>query len=411
MPTSAKRKDKFWKLYVLIISLTGVSLVILFVIILTTKIFRSNTAAAVLGLQNEQIQEYPFTETPGIYKDIVSRGWEDWSWDVKTDLASYIFYEKGNSINIEFKKPNAGFMLHAPHFDTSPYKSIKLSIYVSGEKDNSGLFVELTDKNDKVIGNQLLSWYTNDKIFKPGSWYNITIPLDNLNALNTNINGISIISADPVIIYVDDVKFSEEYVYYPKWTENTETPEEYISSVNLPYISDFYYRKNEWRAVSGIMELAWNKMRLETGTTTNYGVFQLRGGNFWVNYRYTIFIDWAIGDSVNLLSRYYGENFFSCSFFDEGINVTLYQFQNGKQIELDSAPNFIMKRKYNWTSTKSLGIEVNGNNVSCLTNGEVKVKHKALYPMPLAGTAAIEIWSPENGQSSMSINKVTVENL
>ena len=415
MPMLDKRKDKFWKRYISIISFVGLSIVIGIVIILNTNIYRPITNAPVelvLGASDEVVRENIFVELPTIYSDTLTRGWENWSWDTHLDFSSYVSLERDNSIRVEFNKPNSGFMIHAPHFNTSPYKSIKLSVFVDNDKTKNDLLIEITDVDGKTIGNQPLPWYTDEKILKPNVWYDLIIPLANLNANNIKIGGISIISNEPSVIFLDDIRFGDENISFPKWANDSYDADylltDYFEPINLPYISDFYNKPNDWKTENGIIENTFNKMRVNTATDSNYAFFKLNGGHFWFNYRYTIYTDWAEGDSINLLARYTPENFFSCSFFDDGKNVILYQFQNGKQIELGSSPNYLKTRKYKWTSTDSLGIEVVGDTVSCFSNGEVKVTHKAIFPMPLVGTVARNV-SPLNNENSMIINQVKVE--
>lgn len=366
------------------------------------------TEGQVLGLSDETILEFPFVELSSIYKDALSRGWEDWSWDTKTDFASYVDALHYNSIKVDFMKPNAGFLINAPHFDTSKYKSIKLSLYLK-IPDNQKIYIEFSDTNGKKIGSQLLSWYTKDKTFNAEKWYDLQIPLFNLNATNINLGGIAIVSSDPGTIFVDDLAFSEEEINFPPWMDVFVAEAEPERIVILPYKSDFYNNKNDWRVSTGHLETSFNKMRLETGSTTNHASFSLKGGQFWTNYRYTIFLDWAIGDSISLVARSSSDNFFSCSFFDDGINVTLYQTKNGETALLDSSPNFTRHRIYSWSNTTSLGIEVKDDVVTCISNGDEKLKFKVKPPFPFAGGVGVELWSPNKGGNSMSVNKVLVE--
>jgi hypothetical protein len=104
-----KRKDKFWKRYISIISFVGLSIVIGIVIILNTNIYRPITNAPVelvLGASDEVVRENIFVELPTIYSDTLTRGWENWSWDTHLDFSSYVSLERDNSIRVEFNKPN-----------------------------------------------------------------------------------------------------------------------------------------------------------------------------------------------------------------------------------------------------------------------------------------------------------------
>lgn len=383
---------------------------------------QTDTSGVVFSAQSGPIEEAPFIELPRVYGDVLAPGWQNWSWDAQADFDARFSTERGNSIKVQFKKPSAGFMMHAPHFSTAPYHSLKFSLYNAGDEE-ADFYIELSDKSGYSLGVQPLSWYAErveggaveaPKALEPGRWYDFTIPLSNLNASGRNISGISIAADGPGTIYLDDLEFSKEISEFPKWIEKTPAFEPPVQPILLreePYVSDFYDRQYEWRAGSGIMKMDFGKMRLETGTSSNYGMFELRGGQFWIDYRYTAHIDWAIGDSINLLARYSPEGFFSCSFFDDGTNATLSQTWNGEAKTLASAPNYVRHRKYNWSQTKNLAIEIKDDQVSCLANGKVKVQSEIAYPASLFGTAVIEIWSPEPGQSSMSVNKVTVQGL
>lgn len=412
MSMFTKRKDRFWKFYVLMLIIFALSAILFVLFFLKIKTSETGIVNKIPNLKEKPLQVFPFVELPDIYRDFLARGWENWSWDSDVNFLSPDFPEHGKSIKIVFKKPNAGFMIYAPHFDTAKYKTINVDVYLVEEDKNKEIFIEFADKNNKILGRQPIFWYADDKKLSSQKWHEIKIPLINLNASYANIGGISLSSAVSKTIYIDNIKFVKDETPFPKWSENTDLKkEEYTPLVILPYSSNFYYKINDWRAVAGLMQVAFSKMRLETGSSTNYGLFLLEGSDFLTDFKYTIFIDWALGDSINLLARYSPDNFFSCSFFDEGINVTLYESRDGKLKALDSAPNFIMERRYKWTSTKSLGIEVKKDSISCLTNGEVKVAHKASYPVNFMGAVGIEIWSPEKGQSSMLVDKVTIEKI
>lgn len=402
-----KRKDKFWRLYlgtviVLAVLIAGVS-----AYFFTRGSFGDTVAGAVLGAHDEIVQGFEFVETPVVYKDHLSRGWENWSWDSSVDPEFFATTSRNKSIKVEFLKPNAGFMIHAPHFDVSLYKSIQISAYLKASNDQK-FFIELTDANGNKIGSQLLSWYAENKSMEEEKWYDLLIPLSNLNAFQANLGDIAIISSLPTTIFIDDISFSTFTSDIPVWREE-KTEIENDNPIPLPYKSDFFYRRDDWRKEVGVMETAYNKMRLETGSTTNYAKFNLKGGNFWSDYLFTVGIDWAMGDSVSLTARNSSDNYFSCSFFDDGANMTLYQIKNGESVVLESAPNFTIHRVYIWNKTQELGMKVVGDTISCLVNGDEKLKVKAKLPIPFIGGVGIELWSPEKGKNSMSVNKVIVE--
>lgn len=412
MKIQTGKEDKFWRRYIITLLAVGLIGGLLAFAIFTTKIFGNR------GLENLSLalSSHNSSDIPDVYTDSISRGWENWSWDVWADFSSTYLAERGNSIRVEFAGIGGGLMFHAENFDASPYKSVKVSVYNQGPKNRDDLFIELAGGDGRVIGRQLLSWYAPEKTFKPGQWYDITVPLYNLGVKQINLTAVSIIG-NPGVFYFDDVRFSSQDIYFPKWLEkpmietvptDNAPPKPIIS---LPYISDFYFRKDDWEAVSGRLQVDFGKMRLETGPETNYAAFNLKGGDLFIDYGYTIFPDWAKGDSINLISRYSPDNYFSCSFFDDGINVSLRQLQNGKEIELGSSPNPLTERKYIWSRVRSLGIETKGDEITCLTDGKTKVKAKARYPMPVIGSAALEMWSSQKGESSMSINKIIVEKL
>lgn len=378
---------------------------------------KKEQAGQVLGVQEAVIQEFPFVELPKIFADSLALGWENYSWDSRVDFSSLASStsaaDRGKSIRVIYDKPNAGFLVSAPHFNTSPFSSIKISIYIPKESGyENDLFLELGDTKGKNYGSQSLNWYIESKVFKPETWYDIVVPLANLNAANVKVGSISLVSAKPAVIYIDNIEFSPESIFFPAWTPSFDltAARKKAPPIDLPYTSDFYYRKNDWAKNSGEIDIPFSKMRLFTGTSTNYASYTLLGGDLWTDYRYTIYLDWAVGDSINVMGRYSEDGgFFSCSFYDDGANVTLYQSQNGKLVELDSPLNYTKVRTYNWSTTKSLGIEIKGNQIACLKDGEVKVKHQGLPLAPLFGTPALELWSPKNGQSSMMVNKVVVE--
>lgn len=420
--TNLKKKDRFWSRYVAFTATVFGALLLFLIGILIIGSSKHDLESDILNLANTQNKEPAFIEMPEIFSDALAAGWEDWSWGSNIDLQSAITAGYGRSIKVNLLEPYAGFMIHAPGFDTTSYRTIDFSLLVSGDQTDNEIFIEFTDQNGNSKGSQPLSWYVPQRTFKPNIWQAISIPLGNLNSIDTLISGISFTSQNPVLIYFDNINFSTRLTYFPPWEvqqEASEEPQTYAfgsyrislpkTLLGLPYDSDFLLEKDDWQALNGDLAIDFGKMHLNTGEGANYGMYRLLGSELWTDYKYTVFIDWAMGDSVSLVSRYSPENYLSCSFFDDGENVILYQTKDGQNLELQSSPNYLPKRKYNWRDTRSLGMEVRGQTISCLSNDRVKLSYKLSPGELLFGGVALEIWSPENNKSQMSISKVTVE--
>jgi hypothetical protein len=198
------KKDSFWLWFGLFVALAGVALISAFALMFTlVPEYGSDTPAQVTPVDLAGREPFPFVETPYIYRNALTYGWEDWSWNSAVDFSSKMFEHRGNVIRIQFLSSYAGFRVEAPSFDTEPYESLEFQINIAGGY-SSNLTVGITDLKGSTIGSRLIGESIDLDTY---TWHPVLIPLDNLSATNKQIGGIYITSDTAGVIYLDNLKF------------------------------------------------------------------------------------------------------------------------------------------------------------------------------------------------------------
>jgi hypothetical protein len=131
-----------------------------------------------------------------IYRDVLSLGWDDWSWDSAIHLASTQHAHASDgavSIRAELR-PWGALSLHFPGLDTAPYYWLEFYIYV-GDNTLRRLSVYFNDTAD----NELMPKVSVDNpafialgAYVPNRWQRVRIPLSRTGGANTAILRINI---------------------------------------------------------------------------------------------------------------------------------------------------------------------------------------------------------------------------
>jgi len=144
-----------------------------------------------------------------LYQDVLSPGWQDWSWSASIDFnQSAIRYEGQRAIAVDLAPWGTLSLFHAD-FGTGPWESIafrihggntggqSLKIFVHSE-GGQGAEVALSDPR-----------YIEGGTVAAGQWRLVVIPLKDLGADNRGVTRFNLQTAtadDPTIFFVDDVR-------------------------------------------------------------------------------------------------------------------------------------------------------------------------------------------------------------
>lgn len=156
-----------------------------------------------------------------LYRDSLSFGFEDWSWEVAVNWRSIQRHFEGSySLSTEFKKPWSNVRANTPPIDLSPYASLSLSIYPESVAD---LYLELFDTGGNSLGRQSVGWYAQDGALVPYRWNVVKIPLGNLTATTSGvlparkISGFSLSSEVAGVAFIDAVRLEKSVISHPRF--------------------------------------------------------------------------------------------------------------------------------------------------------------------------------------------------
>jgi chitinase len=136
-----------------------------------------------------------------IFDDVLSPGWADWSW-ARVDLGNRrVSHSGGGSIAVTPKAWEALYLSY-PRLNTTGFNSLKFWIY-GGEQGGQYLWVKATIKGTPIEG----------KVFQvpiphASEWVEVTVPLEDIGAQDTRIDGWWIQNATSETLatfYVDDI--------------------------------------------------------------------------------------------------------------------------------------------------------------------------------------------------------------
>lgn len=154
-----------------------------------------------------------YTNRAVIYRDVLSLGWDDWSWDSNVHLAStqHAHASDGTvSIRAELR-PWGAISLHFPGLDTAPYYWLEFYIYV-GDNTDRQLSVYFNDTDDKEL---LPKVRVDDPAFIamgtyiPYRWQRVRIPLSRTGGADTKIMRLNIKDESGVVqepFWIDGIR-------------------------------------------------------------------------------------------------------------------------------------------------------------------------------------------------------------
>jgi hypothetical protein len=156
-------------------------------------------AAALLAAS---FQTAPAIDPGMIYSNTLANGWENFKWDgAETTLSVELGGTARKPIQVE-AQGYKGLYLHHAAFDTKPFKGLSFLVQ---SVDGTGQIRVIAISGGKPVPDK-------QKLVKlaPGGWTKVDIPLGDLGAAGTTIDGIWLQndSADPAPrFFVTDIQF------------------------------------------------------------------------------------------------------------------------------------------------------------------------------------------------------------
>ncbi len=144
-----------------------------------------------------------------VYKDALSPGWQNWSWDATLNLAStQPVYAGTNAITYTAKAAWSGMDIHNPAgFATGTYNTLRFALQATATGQHYAIF--LTDASGTQLTTPVaLSTQGGDPT--PGTWTVYNVPLSTLQGTNKTITGIvihDISGAAQSVVSVDEMQF------------------------------------------------------------------------------------------------------------------------------------------------------------------------------------------------------------
>lgn len=132
--------------------------------------------------------------------------WDNWSWRTTVNPNVSVQYHAGKAMAVTFNSAWAGFSLHHPGFDTSNYSTLDFMIHPT---DTSILNAEVSlyNSSDKFIKGVNLQSYAG---YMVDGWYQVSIPLADLNGTNRTITRVQIQSNTNTrqsLFHIDNIQF------------------------------------------------------------------------------------------------------------------------------------------------------------------------------------------------------------
>lgn len=170
------------------------------------------------------------------------------------------------------------------------------------------------------------------------------------------------------------------------------------SAKKVPFSDDFK-NDNGWNILTG---KAFLGNSLTISSTDSAGFVYLGGSSSWDNYRLDIYIDKWQGKNIELVSKFADiGNYASCDFSNGWVRIKEVTKKQSKLInEIEAV--------YTLENIGDLGIEINGNKISCLINGEVALTSE-IHDLSHGGVG-IKVWDP-NGPAELILNEAKVSSL
>lgn len=146
-----------------------------------------------------------------IYSDALGTGWENWSWDSDTNLNHTNYIHTGRyAMSVGLRKFGGLALAYRDGVSTRGYNRLKFFIN-GGENGGQRLKVFVNDRIGDGIRNpvRLGAPYIEDGVINPQEWKLVSIPLQDLDAVDITIFKINISDisgSNQPAFYVDDVK-------------------------------------------------------------------------------------------------------------------------------------------------------------------------------------------------------------
>jgi len=146
-----------------------------------------------------------------IFDDAFQAGWFLGSWSQVTVNPTSDFAYQGNyGMQIQVATPSWGrAQLKTQQnyqFNTTGYNYLSFAVNI-GQYEGEALYVGLLNSSGTVIRYVTLSSYTTTGTLDAYQWQLVKIPLSDLNAVNINVYGVEVQSAQPATFSIDEVKF------------------------------------------------------------------------------------------------------------------------------------------------------------------------------------------------------------
>jgi len=101
------------------------------------------------------------------------------------------------------------YLVTATSFKATDQQLLRLSVKIfSSETAENQLYLALYTPDGSPIHNVLVSDYIKDKKLSVGTWYNVTIPIAHLQAVDQLIGAVVVEAAQPAAFDVDAISFS-----------------------------------------------------------------------------------------------------------------------------------------------------------------------------------------------------------
>ncbi|MBI4201533.1 MAG: hypothetical protein HY532_00260 [Chloroflexi bacterium] len=174
----------------------------------------NNSASLWLRLEGDTVTTFPNEPCPydnpgpspaSLYDE--SLRWRDWSWNTTIDpLATTQVRAGSHSLMVAYDQPWAGLLLRHPGFDTSPYTHLQFALHADGNPFPA-LDIALHEAGETVAPKVPAAPYA---VPDAGGWYFVTIPLEDLDAVNQTIVEVEVqegMNTVPPPFYLDNFRF------------------------------------------------------------------------------------------------------------------------------------------------------------------------------------------------------------
>ncbi len=157
-----------------------------------------------------EIPGFDESRTAAVYTDVLSPGWQNWSWGGVYDFAFPDTVAAGTAAISAQTWSWGAVALHYDNFDTTPYYWLEMYVYKTS--DASSVVAFANNENDKELRTRPVEdcRYTGGVPIVPGVWTQVRIPLADLNASHRLIQRFSIgnYSDQPFTFYVDEIRLA-----------------------------------------------------------------------------------------------------------------------------------------------------------------------------------------------------------